>query len=133
MERLYRVVVAFLFIVQLVWFFGPWGLAYDQESIAALVWLGYGAILSEQTIGFISYVVVFLYSLAYIGLFYFYRPARTIYLLLIIVNGLFMPAYGLLVQSGFENMLIYFITIGDGFIIAMAYFTNISKRFANAQ
>ncbi len=131
MIRLYKTLVISLIFLQLAWFFMPWGFAYDEHSINAFYWLGYGSFFETETITTMNYFVLTSYTLSCIGLLFFNIWARRAYMLVVILGGLIVPMYGMSVQSGYEDTMAYFMTLGDGIIICLSYFTNLNLRFLN--
>ena len=63
------------------------------------------------------------------GLLFFNVWARRVYVVIVFLGGLLIPMYGMSVQSGYENALNYFMTLGDGFIICLSFFTSINQQF----
>lgn len=129
MEKIYRVIIVLQVLIQLAWFYIPWGFAYSNGADSALLWLGKNAYISDQIIIIISNSVTALYLGAYLGLFFFQGWARHLLLLISLFGGLSIVLYGLSIQSSYESMLGYFMTLGDGFIIALAYFSSLSSKF----
>ncbi len=98
--------------------------------MAALLFYGADSLLDESFLNAISYGLLALYVLTYAGLYFFLRWARGIFLALALLGGLWIPVYGVAVQSGYEAMLGYFLTLGDGFLLGLAFFSKVSQRFA---
>lgn len=128
-EICYRWIIAGVFILQGAWFIASWDFAYHGGAEAALIWVGANALISEQAIIFISLVLTVLYFLAYIGLFFYQSWARLLLVLISLLGGFGIVLYGLSVMSGYEAVIGYFLTLGEGMIIAMAYFSSLSQRF----
>lgn len=130
MEWMYRSLVLLLLVLQLVWFFFPWGLGYDSESVSAMYWIGHDSIVSARVATILSYVFGFVYVAACVGLIYFIRLARFAYLVALVLGGAVVLLCGISVQSAYEASLGYFLTLGDGFVLALSYFTSINRNFA---
>ncbi len=128
-EKKYKILILGLLFLQLLWFFVPWGFAYGDGSQVALYLLGANAHFNENFIIFISNLITFLYILTYIGLLFFQNWARYMMVGICFIGGLGIPFYGLSVESAYESAIGYFLTIGDGFIIAISFFSNIANKF----
>ncbi len=129
-EKLYKTLILVLILIQLLWFFIPWQFAYPDESINALMWLGANSIIeSRNFIVIYSVGIVALYILSYIGLLFYIPTAKTLYCILVLGSGFAGPFLGLSVQSGYESLLGYYITIGDGIVLCMILFTSIALKF----
>jgi len=129
MEKVYRALVISLLLTQLLWFFMPWSFAYDEISTKLLQWLGYDSLFSFDAIAFISNVFLVLYLLACLGLIFYNFWLRRLYVVIVVLGGLVLPFYGLSVMSGYESVLVYYLTLGDGIVLAMSYLTNINNKF----
>ncbi|MCW8194178.1 hypothetical protein F6455_05220 [Proteobacteria bacterium 005FR1] len=132
MEKFYRTVLVGLILLQLAWFYIPWGFAYSHGAHAALVWVGANSILDGQTIVLISSVLTFTYVTIYLGLIFFQRWARLLLLFITLGGGLAIPLYGISVESGYEALLGYFLTLGEGLVIGLSFFSSVSRKFAKA-
>jgi hypothetical protein len=129
MEKLYKFLIVALLLLQLLWFFLPWGFVYDEVSVRSLEWLGYGALIGREAIVNISNISLVLYIFVSVGLFFYNSWARRMYIVLIVIGGITTPLFGLYVSSGYESAIGYFITLGDGFLLAVCYLTSIASKF----
>lgn len=129
MAAIYRISLIFLLSVLLISYFLPWGFAYDNNSIAALRWLGANALVSEKEIIASSKFITMAYAAAYIGMIFYKRWARMLLLAISLLGGVAISLFGMSVQSGYESMLGYFATLGDGFIIALSFFSELKSKF----
>lgn len=125
----YRTIVVFLVLLQLVWFFTPWGFAYQNGADSALYWLGFNGVLSSKFVIKLSVGMTLLYLFAYAGVFFFQNWARSLLLGLSCVGGLLIPFYGISVQSGLEAMLGFFVSVSEGAVLGIVYFSEIRKKF----
>lgn len=126
----YRTCVVVLLLGQVLWFLFPWGSLYSERSVAALLFHGADSMLGEHALNVASYFILVLYLMAYAGMYFFMRWARWFLLALLLLGGLWIPVYGVAVQSGYEAMLGYFLTLGDGFLVGISFFSGVSQRFA---
>lgn len=129
MEKYFRWIPIIQLLLLMIWFFMPWDFAYKNQADMALTWAGANALLDRETTFVLSNFLTGIYAVAYIGLFFLQRWARILFLILCIFGGFIIPVYGISVQSGIESMLGYFMSLIDGVLIAVLYFTNASKKF----
>lgn len=129
-RSIYRGIISSLLLFQLMWFFLPWDFAYHSGAKEALFWLGANSVIeSSKVIYTYSNVITIIYLASYIGLFFFIPMCRPIFMILVVIGGLTIPLFGFSVESGYEAMLGYFMTIGDGLILCMIYFTPLAECF----
>lgn len=127
----YRSLVVGLLIVQIVWFLFPWGVTYQNGTIAALAWFGVGSLVEPRVAIAYSTVLFFAYIGVYLGMFFYLRIARAAFVAVAVLGGLVIPVFGISVQSGYEGALGYFATLGDGLLIGLSYFSESRLRFGN--
>jgi len=80
-------------------------------------------------IDYFTYAVTFLTSAANIGLLFFVRWSRTVFsagVIIIAILNLFLGPY---VATALQSFLDSFGILLDGFIIALAYFSNVNTYF----
>lgn len=130
MTTAYRLVLILLLVLLLTSFFLPWGFAYGNGSIAALGWLGVNSMIGEKAIIVSSNIIMVVYACAYLGMIFYKKWARTLLTTTAFLGGFAIPLYGMSVQSGYEAMLGYFATLGDGFIIAVSFFSELRYKFS---
>jgi len=130
MTTIYRVLLTFLLALLLISFFFPWGFAYRNGSIAALGWLGVNAMISDDSIIFSSNFLTVAYACIYLGMIFYRRWARTALVAISLLGGIAIPLFGISVQSGYEAMIGYFMTLGDGFIMAISFFSDPREKFS---
>lgn len=130
MTTAYRLLLVFLLVLLLTSFFFPWSFVYDNGSIAALGWLGANALIGERAIIALSNVLTVVYTCAYIGMIFYKKWARALLTTTALLGGLAIPLYGMSVQSGYEAMLGYFATLGDGIVIALSFFSELRLKFS---
>lgn len=129
LKRSFQIGIGALLILRLTWFFAPWAFAYPDGTQAALAWLGVNSAINIDMIVALSSIFLLLHLISYIGIILFYRWARFSLLMICILGGMAIPLYGISVQSGYEGMLGYFLVLGDGFILALSYFSGVRTRF----
>jgi hypothetical protein len=129
MKNIFTGLVVITLIAYVVWFCMPllWEYLYEGDVLNALSWNGYGSQINTN--GPIPYIFLVAYGVICIGLINFKRWARTGYVIFTILSILITPFLGLSVQWGIESFLSYVISLGDGAIIAMLFFTNLSDKF----
>lgn len=129
MERLFRILLIFQLLLLTVFFFVPWGFAYGADAEMALTWQGFNALVDEKAIYFSNQLASILYVVSYVGLFFFKNWARMLLLFVSVVGGVCISLYGVSIQSGFESMISYFMTLIDGALIVMSFLTSVHIRF----
>lgn len=129
MLKLYRSLLVISFTIQAVWLFVPEGVRYPPTLEDPFSWEMQYSVLGESLI----YGGILLFSLMYfilmVGLFFFIRYARHAFLILVLASGLFSTLSGLSVQYGFEILANYYLTLIDGVILGMIYFSRLGQYF----
>lgn len=130
MGIVYRPVIVLLILLSFVWFFFPWEIVYRGNSINSLFWLGRDAWLGRGVISVTSIIVTALAICAYIGLYFYKRWARRLLFIIVVLGGLAIPMYGISVSSGYESMIMYFVSVGEGFLLAASYSSVLNVKFS---
>lgn len=130
MKILFRWIAACQLILLTVWYFTPWGFAYEGFELLPLFngansWLRTEVLIRVSVISTIGYVLI------YLGLFFFQAWARVLLLIISLFNLLLSPFTGFAVESAYESAFGYLLTLGDGFLLCAMYFTDIRKSFNN--
>ena len=132
MERIYRVLIVFTTIAYLVWFFQPYNSdIFYSEGVAQLLRSdGFGGadILLRYSVE-LGWLLLSLYLVSAVGMFYFIRAARTLFLYLIVASLLLKLFLGVSVQSNIDYFLIQLTMMVDGIILYMSYFSSVAKRY----
>jgi hypothetical protein len=126
---LFRTFVAGATACYLVWVALPY---FDEvflhpEAQLLMKYDGYHSILGLPSA--VSWIFVIVWVGLAIGMFLFLAPARTGYLILVLVFLFLTPLNGLRVQSGLESYFLDAVNILDGVVLAMAYFSKVSQYF----
>ncbi|MCP4407939.1 MAG: hypothetical protein GY807_09320 [Gammaproteobacteria bacterium] len=129
MKQLFRGLVVATTLAYVLWFCLPFISVhiFDSETLDALSWVGYGAIVNLGDLA--PYIFLIAYGIIAIGLIYFHRWARTGFAILAVVTFILAPLSGLNVQTAIDSTLSYFFTLADGAILAIAFLTSISDEF----
>lgn len=128
-QHLYRTAVVGLLLANAAWFFIPWIEFYEKNSISVLFFLGKGAIFEDSILWVVNCVIFSLYLCGYAGLFFFSRIARMAFIMVLLLGGLWIAANGIAIQSPYEAVLGYFLTLADGWIIGISFVPGINQRF----
>lgn len=107
-----------------------WHLVYEEEIVFVLRYTGYGA--SHIAISYSGYLFIVLYGIAAIGLIKFKDWARKTFLALTILSLLMMPFSGLVIAGWYESLLWSLVTMADGVVLALAFFSSLNKDFKPA-
>lgn len=78
----------------------------------------------------LGYLIAFAYLVAYLGMFFFVDWARKLFAFLLIAGSALIPIQGLSVQSGLEGMLGYLLTLGDGVVLGLSFFSTVDAKFS---
>lgn len=125
----YRRIIGFLLLLEILWIFFPLGWHNREITEGAFEWMGAGSILPYRISAIVSDLFTVLFFVAYIGLWFLKAWARLLFLILCLVGAVFLPLYGLSVLTGYESMIGYIITLGDGFILCLSYMSPLRKLF----
>lgn len=131
MKNIFRYLLIVSTVFYILWFFLPffWDQIYSVETLTALEWNGFGAILSSE--GPIPYVIFLAYLFSIYGLLLYKAWARSLFLYLTIFSILSSPLWGLNVQGPYDLVLGSVITYSDGIILTLAYFSSVGEEFKN--
>lgn len=99
----------------------------SQGMLDLLSWNKYEAVIMLPF--WVDWITILIWLPVSIGTYYFYRPFRTIYLVLSVVFIFTKPLFGAAIFTGTDLMLFQLTVFLDGAILAMAYFTSVSERF----
>jgi hypothetical protein len=130
-KNVFKILLCINFIVYLLWFFFPffWMDVYSYEIVKALNWSGYEAFLDATTRTIIAYSFFIIYIIAFIGVYFFKKWARNLFLITLIISISLTLFYGTYVAGIYEVMLAEILNISDGMLIAMMYFSNLKNNF----
>ena len=128
MKSLFQWLVGSSYALYVLLFCFPymWHLLYEEEIVQVLRYTGYGY---SFPIPYIGYMFVALYGIASIGLVMFMDWARTGFLAVTILALVITPFTGLAITGWYESLLWTLVTMADGMIIALAYFSSIRNEF----
>ncbi|MCF6282681.1 MAG: hypothetical protein L3J28_10840 [Candidatus Polarisedimenticolaceae bacterium] len=129
MVTLFRSLILVSNAVYVLWFFQPYNAPwlYETEILNALSWSGWGGneLLAEK----ISGLLIIAWLATAFGLWFFKAWARTTFVVLNISTVILTPIFGLLVQSSVDVILTQVMTIADGMLLFMCYFSSVSANF----
>ena len=112
----------------LVYWFAPWFYGYlDSETQQILSWGGYKSALSVQN--WFWNIFLFFSIISYVGIFLLRKVFRTLFLVIVISSLALSSVSGMSVITGFEVLIIDASTMLNGFIIAIAYFSELKSKF----
>ena len=129
MNNIFRLLVISAMLFYVLWFCAPYLDSYikDPNVQDLLLWHGYGAIIKPTDIE--AYVWLLVYGLLSIGLVYFKAWARTAFLVVTVLAVTLILASGMTIHTVYEQILLQIVTLLDGAIIAMAYFSKLKDEF----
>ncbi len=129
MKKIFRSVVVLNIVLYVSWFLFPYTYSYWVSEMSMNVLNASG--LESFFIGplYIYWVFFSLTLLALIGLFFFKRLSRQLFVLIIIINLSLQSFSGMSVYTGIESLLLNVINMADGALLVMMYLTSISNEF----
>ena len=132
MRKIFQMIVIVSTIIYVVfWFWPTMGLEQLSEIEFRLVqYQGYEAIM--PVIPILSWSQFVLWLSASVGLLFFIKAARTLFLILCLIEFVILPLSGYVVFTAFESLMVHILSMADGAILAMAYLTSISGGFSNS-
>jgi hypothetical protein len=125
----FRVLVVLSSLCYVLLLVGPWVFwsNLSREASDVLSWRGLDAILPLTA--FPYYLLLMLWLAAAVGMYFFINAARALYAALAAFNLLVFLLGGMDTRLAVESFLIQFTTMADGAIIAIAYWSPLSKKF----
>ena len=127
MNKLFKNTVIGFLILLIIWYCIPffWEHLYNDEQLNLLSWHGYESFIDIY--GPIPYIIAFLYIVASLGLLSYKKWGRTMLLSLTIVT--IFPIWGYGVTPPIEGSIGYIVTLAQGVILTISYFTSINNEF----
>jgi len=100
---------------------------YTKDEINLLMWDGWGAKIQPSIIN--DWLLFFAWLACSIGLFFTVKYTRELFVFLVITTTILSYFLGFRVTTPLDNVLLNTITMADGAIIYMAYFSSVSEHF----
>ena len=131
MRVLFRNLVVAVMAIYIAFLIIPfyWEQLYDQDTLTALSWNNWGSYVPIPIIDAIAWFFPVAYAIISVGLFFFKNWARKLFLIFTLSVGFLYPLCGLAVITGWESVISYYMILGDGIILTMAYFTSVRNEF----
>lgn len=132
MAKIFIGVVLINLLAYIAWFFMPFasGYLYDYDTLDLLSFSGFGAKIDLD--GPIPYVIGLIYVVTTFGLLLFKSWARIAFSTLAVFTIISPPLWGVSIQGSYDVMIGSLVSITDGAIISMAFFTSISNDFSKS-
>lgn len=127
--KIFRIIVALMLATYVVYVAIPytWPLLYDQATLNALYWNGYGG--SINVYGPVPYVLAATMLISLFGLFFFKIWARNLFFICTIVSLAMGPFRGIVVLGPLESIPSGIISLCMGAILAMSYLSSVKDKF----
>lgn len=106
-----------------------WADLYADEVLELLVWNGYGSFWGADAHLYLPLIYAPVYLASRVGLIFFWRWARVLFLALVVSAPILSGFLGILVQTAIESALAYAVALSDGAILILAYFSKLSSRY----
>jgi hypothetical protein len=130
MLNVYRLTIVISTVFWLILWFLPFfdfSSVYSQEELNLLMWDGWNSKLQISITA--SWLIFSAWLLCSIGLFFTIKYTRECFVFVIIGSTLLSFFQGFRVVPPIDGVLLNLVTMADGAVIYMAYFSSISKRF----
>lgn len=128
LQNNFRVLIYMLIFLDFFWFFVPSGWSYLGHDMAQ-GWNGEGGIIAGRVYDIIAYSFFVLNIFTYLALYNFKRWAPKLFLILIFIDLVLTPFYGVNVFSGFETLLHKLALFGAAILLSMIYFSDLKRDF----
>ena len=123
----FRAVVIISLFSYMVWYFYPFLGGQNSEMISLARYRGYGAIFNPPL--FLHWMIFSLWVIASLGLLFFQKWAKFLYVVLVVYSYATTPFYGLSIDSAagafFRDIVIFL----DGIIIISIFRDPLRKHF----
>ena len=130
MEKIFKRLLLAALALYVTSFFLPWFTwkHYTQDQAQAISWYGAGGLETHLQIVF-SYSFLVIFIVAYVGLFFFQRWARTLYFSAIVLSYVYSLFAGVVVSIPIESIFWGAYATLEGALIAILLFTSIATHF----
>ncbi len=129
MDKLFRYLVLSSLFLYVVWFFFPYAEPFIADPDTVYFWGGSGFDARFEFPSWYYYLWLTFWLISYAALFSFVRSARTIFTVGYILSICTLPFHGTVIQSPWSGLLGSLVSMLDGAILALAYFTSIGRKF----
>jgi len=131
MERIFKnLILASTLLTVIFWVLPLYNYAnFSEEEFNVLSWAGFGASIPSNDLIYWSILVIWL--ITNLGLYFFVKPFKAIFTILLIITGILNLFWGISVLPPIEVTISTLLTLLDGSIITMLYLTSISNKFTN--
>lgn len=131
MILLFRYLVVISFFLYTIFWFLPYFhyLWLNQEELNLLSYNSFNSIINFNILDYLSIIILLGWYLVSLGLFFFIKIAKSLFLFMIILNLLLSIFEGFLILSPIDLLLYVILGLLDGVILAILYLTSISDKF----
>jgi len=129
MDKLYKFLIVFGSAGYIIWFFQPYNILeiYDLEVFDILSMAGYGSL--DINWNAISYITLSLYLFSAVGMWFYINWARNLFLIITVVTVVMTATGGVSVETSIDATLSYLISLSDGALLFMCYFSSVSEKY----
>ena len=128
--KTYQNSVLLLAISYTVFFFLPyaWPYIYANQTVDFLALAGFNG--KVDLAGPLPFLIGMFYIISYVGLYYFHPAGRLLFTALVIFNLTLAPyVLGYYATAYLDSAIGYLVTLLEGCVLYMVYFTDISGKF----
>lgn len=129
-ETKFRILILILIATNAVWSFWPWGNSYGALEQEAMVFSGMYAGLSETSRFCLYAIYMALWHAGCLGLLLFSRAARFVFCISVAIGVLSVALGGIAVQTSSQALLGYLVSVCEGVVLGLSFFTGVSSKFS---
>jgi hypothetical protein len=129
MEKVFKRGIELTIVLYLAYCLLPifWIDLYGSEVFQALGWHGYGASLNPY--GSWAYPLAFLFLVSLLGMRFYKSWARSIFLVLVILNVAVQPFMGMVAMGSIDGTVSSLVALFSGALLAMSFLAPNCYRF----
>ena len=130
MEKTFKTLVLSSFILFVIWWhFGYLDPFLTDDPDTLWFWNSVGFDAKFDFPGWYTHLWFAFWVVAYGGLFFLYRPMRSVFVIGYLLSYVTAPFHGSVIESPWSNIVGDLGTLLDGAILGLAYFSSVAKNF----
>ena len=128
-----NIIFRMIIVISIIIFCLEWILPFfdylwlEQADLDLLNWSGHKSMITISPLIYWSMFAIWIFLS--VGLFFYYKLARTLFVTYMIVSFLLIPVFGYSVQTPLYIFLNSAVNMLDGALIAIAFLTDIDSKF----
>jgi len=131
MKNIFRFILVTSAILMIIFWVYPYLniVEYSEKESTLLTYAGFESLIPHSNILYWSILCVWL--IICVALYFFIPIARTVFLAMVVLEVVTSLFFGYLVLTPVEATLLHLLTLSDGALLIIAYFTSVSSEFNN--